>query len=253
MSSSSDETLRKDYARRISSAWRKSVAAIIEAGRLLVEAKIKLKSGTFTEMIIVDLGFDLSTAERLMKISRTPWLVESATLPILPASWTTLYALSQLSKKEFEQARELGRVRADMSLEAAEKLKVLHQKIEEASRGSDAHVCNVFQFEKPDDVVERTTRVEIKRKQVLVEVQATVILGHLQRALDSFEEGCDDDQEQLVNAIIKDAHFQDTIDALDDVFALLKQAAAARPKPSLAVNNDAASPLHGPNVSRPTS
>jgi hypothetical protein len=104
MSSSRDETLRKDYARRINSAWRKSVAAIIEAGRLLVEAKTKLKPGTFTEMIIVDLGFDLSTAERLMKISRTPWLVESATLPILPAAWTTLYALSQLSKKEFDQA-----------------------------------------------------------------------------------------------------------------------------------------------------
>jgi hypothetical protein len=65
---SSDEALRKDFARRINSARRKSVAAIIEAGRLLVEAKTKLKPGTFMDMIRADLGFyDLSTAERLMK------------------------------------------------------------------------------------------------------------------------------------------------------------------------------------------
>jgi Protein of unknown function (DUF3102) len=241
-----DETsLRKEYARRIASAWRKSVAAIIEAGRILVEAKTKLKPGTFMEMIQADLGFDLSTAERLMKIARTSWLVESANLPILPAAWTTLYALSQLSKREFDRARELGWVRADMSLAEAEKLKP-HQKIDEASRARDAHVCNVVQFEKPDDVVELTTGVEIEREQVPLKAQATIILGYLQLALNRIER-CDDDddQEQLVDAIIKHAHFQDTIDALDRVLALLKQAADDRPKPSLAVNNDAASPLHG--------
>jgi hypothetical protein len=248
--SSSDETLRKDYARRINSAWRKSVAAILEAGRLLVEAKTKLKPGTFMEMTEADLGSDLSTAERLMKIARTSWLVESANLPILPAAWTTLHALSQLSKREFNQARELGWVRADMSLAEAEKLKVRNQKIDEASewrpRGRDAHACNVVVLERPDDVVELTTRVEVEREQVSVEAQATIVLGYLQQALNRIER-CDDDQEQaaLVDAIIKRAEFEATIDALDRVLTLLKQAAGNRPKPSLAVNNDAASPLHG--------
>jgi hypothetical protein len=242
---SSDEKLREDFARRINSAWRKSVTAIIEAGRLLVEAKTKLKPGTFTEMVIVDLAFDLSTAERLMKISRTSWLVESATLPILPPAWTTLYALSQLTAKEFKQARELGWIRSEMTLAQAERLKGVDQKIE-AKLTRNQHTCNVVQFEKPDDVVELSTEVEVEREQVSVEAQATIILGYLRQALDRIER-CDDDQEQakLVDAIIKHAHFQDTVDALDRVLALLKQAADDRPKPSLAVNNDAASPLHG--------
>jgi hypothetical protein len=53
----------------------------------------------------------------------------------------------------------------------------------------DAHVCNVVAFEKPDDVIALTARVEVERKQVSVEVLATIILGYLRRALDRFERG----------------------------------------------------------------
>jgi hypothetical protein len=245
-----DETsLRKKFAVCITAAWRKSVTAIIETGQLLVEAKAKLTHGTFTGMVENDLDFGPRTAQCLMKIAHTPWLVNPKTSSLLPPCWTTLYALTQLTAKEFKEARERGWIQADLTLYRAERLKSAVQPIDqriEAALGHNQHTCEVVQFEKPDDVVALKTGVEVRREQVSVEVQATIILGYLRRALDRFEEGCNDDQEQIVNAIIKDALFQDTIDALDAVFALLKQqAAAARPKPSLAVNNDAASPLHG--------
>jgi hypothetical protein len=247
----SDETLRKDYARRVNSAWRKSVAAIIEAGRILVEAKTKLKPGTFMEMIRADLAFDVSTAERLMKIARTPWLVESATLPILPASWTTLYALTQLTKKEFAQAQERGLITSDLTLFRAERLKGalvpeslrIERWLDKQDAKKEQHTCTVVAFAKPDDVVELKTAVE---RDVVVEVEATLFLGYLRQALDRIER-CDDDEEEaaLVDAVIKHKDFQDTMDAFDHVLETLKQAAAAAAarKPSLvAVNNDA--PLH---------
>jgi hypothetical protein len=176
-------------------------------------------------------------------------LVKSANLPILPAAWTTLYVLSQLSKKEFTQALEWGFVKADMTLAAAERLKTLDQKIDnlhpKATRRSGAQVCNVIKFEKPDDAVELVTGVLVECEQISVEAHATTILGYLQKAHDHFE-GCDDDQEQaaLVDGIIKHAEFEATIDAIDRVLALFKQAADDRPKLNLVVNNDAPSPPH---------
>jgi Protein of unknown function (DUF3102) len=85
------------WTSRIAAAWQKGVEAILETGRLLIEAKAALKHGEFESMVQLKLPFNPGTAQRLMAVARHPVISNAAHAPLLPPSWMTLYELTKLS------------------------------------------------------------------------------------------------------------------------------------------------------------
>ena len=90
-------TQAPEWTSRIAAAWQKGVEAILETGRLLIEAKAALKHGEFKSMVHHELPFNPGTAQRLMAIARHPVISNAAHAPLLPPSWMTLYELTKLS------------------------------------------------------------------------------------------------------------------------------------------------------------
>ncbi|MBF0182480.1 MAG: DUF3102 domain-containing protein [Magnetococcales bacterium] len=146
MDEEQQERTRREYVSRIESGWQKSIDAIFEVGRLLIEAKEHLGHGKFVEMIGNDLPFRDSTAQKLMKVAKDQRLLalaqtakalpapeESATehqgtihvtpKPVLPASWRTLYELTQLTDDQFRRAMEEGLIHSNLEQKAAIRLK----------------------------------------------------------------------------------------------------------------------------------
>ena len=95
---------RARWARQISAAWRASIEAIFECGRLLIAAKDALDHGEFTKMVERDLPFGKRTAQRLMAIARDTRLTNPTHASLLPQSWMTLYELTRLSDDYFATA-----------------------------------------------------------------------------------------------------------------------------------------------------
>lgn len=96
------------WAGRIREAWRRSVDGIFEAGRELIAAKAALAHGQFEQMVRAALPFRENTAQRLMVIAADTRLANPARAPLLPAAWTSLYELAQMSDAQLEQAFERG-------------------------------------------------------------------------------------------------------------------------------------------------
>jgi hypothetical protein len=116
---------RAHWASRIATAWRKSLEAILETGRLLTAAKGELDHGEFLAMIERDLPFGPSTAQRLMKIAADERLTNTAHGPFLPPSWRTLYELTKAGDELFEAWLSTGKIRSDM--ERGEVLQLLEK------------------------------------------------------------------------------------------------------------------------------
>jgi hypothetical protein len=101
------------YANRFNAAWRVAVGSIIEAGRILAEAKEALP-GRFVGFVQSRLGMHPTTAQRLMAIAADAWITDAAHVLHLPPSWGTLYQISTLSVPDRERLLEAGIIRADM-------------------------------------------------------------------------------------------------------------------------------------------
>lgn len=101
------------WAIRISARWHASIEAVIDTGRLLIEAKASLRHGEWGGMIDEMLPFSARTAQTLMKIARDVRLSEPKTLLLLPASWGTLYEITKLSDDEIRTAIEKKIIRPD--------------------------------------------------------------------------------------------------------------------------------------------
>jgi hypothetical protein len=86
-----NRTPPNEFVARINAAWRASVQSIIEAGRLLIEAKAQIEPGHFQEMLR-ELPFSPTTARKLMSVARHPILTTNVEL--LPPYWRVLYELS---------------------------------------------------------------------------------------------------------------------------------------------------------------
>ncbi|HIJ83542.1 MAG: dmnA [Magnetococcales bacterium] len=142
------ERTRRNYVAQIETSWQKSIDGIFEVGRLLNEAKKRIDHGKFVEMIYNDLPFSDSTAVKLMKVAkdqRLAALMQAAkALPapdgeaaaqqeyfhvmpkrVLPASWGTLYELTQLTDAQFKYALEEGFIHASLERRDAIRLKDL--------------------------------------------------------------------------------------------------------------------------------
>lgn len=109
-----DIAAAQDWADRIGTAWRKSVEAIFETGRLIAQAKDALPHGEFTAMIETQLPFGASTAQRLMMVARDERLTNPAHVQHLPPSWGTLYELTKLDDDTLTRRIKEGTIRPDM-------------------------------------------------------------------------------------------------------------------------------------------
>ena len=90
------------WSRLICAAWQKSTTAIIETGRLLIQAKDCLEHGQWLEMVRAELPFAERTAQRLMAIASNPVIANAAHVSLLPPSWGTLYELTKLPSVELQ-------------------------------------------------------------------------------------------------------------------------------------------------------
>ena len=109
---------RSDFVERIAIAWRKTVDAILEVGRLLIDAKKKLPR-QFQAMVEKDLPFGVRTAQMLMAIAQHDRLCNANLRSHLPPSWRALYELSQLSEGEFDKALRQGFIHPEMTVNEA--------------------------------------------------------------------------------------------------------------------------------------
>jgi len=95
---------------RFRNALKKSVEGIIEAGRVLIEAKSELEHGQFINWVVCDLRFgtrrdgsrpaDLRKAEMLMFLARNEVISNSCHWHDFPPSIRTLWELTQIRPKQ---------------------------------------------------------------------------------------------------------------------------------------------------------
>jgi len=101
-------------AERICDAWNKSREGIIEAGRLLIDAKAAIPHGEFAEMIAQELPFSHQTANKLMAIAKDERLQDPAHVRNLPISWGSLYEITKLKDDQFDRALQEGVINPNM-------------------------------------------------------------------------------------------------------------------------------------------
>ena len=114
MSRSNISVGTKGWADRINGAWRKSAAAIIETGQLLVECKAAVRHGEFTKMLQNELDFNETAAIRLMQIAGDERLSNPAILQFLPRHFITLHDLRELSDEQLREGIAAGTINTEM-------------------------------------------------------------------------------------------------------------------------------------------
>jgi len=77
---------RKAFTARFLSAWQDAVGGIIEAARVVIEAKRELEHGQFLDWVDRDLGLGARTAQKLMVIASHPVLSNAAHWAAFPPS-----------------------------------------------------------------------------------------------------------------------------------------------------------------------
>ena len=112
------------WAEAIASELCKSVAAIVETGRLLQEAKADLSHGEWGRLFDERLvPFEIRTAQRLMAVAKHPVLSNATHVSYLPASWGTLYELSRRDPKVLTGAIHDGVITPEMQREDVKQLR----------------------------------------------------------------------------------------------------------------------------------
>jgi hypothetical protein len=114
---------------RFRSALKKSVAGIVEAGQVLIEAKSQIEHGQFTDWVVRELRFgtqkhgsrvsDLRKAEMLMQLARHDVISKSCHRHDFPPSIRTLYELTQVDKGRLLKLIKNGKVHAGTTREEA--------------------------------------------------------------------------------------------------------------------------------------
>jgi hypothetical protein len=106
----------KLWVKRISSAWQKTVASVIETGQLLIDSKNdpSMPHGSWEAMVQSHLPFTPDVAHRLMSIAEHPSLSKPVHAPVLPPAWTTLYRLSRIEPPIIEAKIKDGTINPKM-------------------------------------------------------------------------------------------------------------------------------------------
>ena len=100
------------WAARINDAYKKTVEAVFDVGRLLIQAKDDLPHGEFQRMVARDLPFKGRWARMYMEVARSPFLSDRQYTAALPSSVETLALIGRLSKPEFLRRLEAREIHA---------------------------------------------------------------------------------------------------------------------------------------------
>ncbi|MBF0454978.1 MAG: DUF3102 domain-containing protein [Magnetococcales bacterium] len=111
------------YVDRIKDQHTKTFEAILETGRILLEAKKEMPKGSFLDMIHEKLPFSGRTAQRFMAIASDSRISNTTHVSHLPTSWGTLYELTQLSDSQFQEGIEKGIISSKLERSLAKQLK----------------------------------------------------------------------------------------------------------------------------------
>ena len=111
------------WSAKITQQRQASLAAILECGNLLRQAKDRLAHGEFQNMIERDLPFGPRTAQRLMALAAHPCITNATYASHLPGSWDTLYELTKLSDAAFGERVADGSIHPEMSKREAAALR----------------------------------------------------------------------------------------------------------------------------------
>lgn len=178
---------------RITEAWQKQIPAIIETGKLLLDAKKgknKLEHGQFLIMIERRLPFGRHTAQQLMTIAEHPIIAKrqhAATLPDsdptngdhglhlptsdlanaqhaahLPASWRTLYELTKVDHEVLEEKIKDGTVNRRMERKDAEALAKAYPK--DKSKAKSVSKKEGKETEEPEEKEKRKQKTQEETK-----------------------------------------------------------------------------------------
>jgi hypothetical protein len=110
-----------DWRQRIEAAWQKSVASVIEVGKLVKEAKQTL--GVSYTLLETELPFSSSVAAFLVKIAENPVLSNPTYHARLPNSYNTLYHLAKVDEKQLVKQLEKGEITPNFTLNSAKALR----------------------------------------------------------------------------------------------------------------------------------
>jgi hypothetical protein len=114
---------RNVWSARIAECWRRSLASVVECGRLLREAKQVLAHGEFEHMVDQELPFGPRTAQRLMAMAGHPCITKPTYASHLPGSWDTVYELTRLNEAAFDERIADGSIHPGMTKKEATALR----------------------------------------------------------------------------------------------------------------------------------
>jgi len=128
-----------DWRTRIETAWQKSVASVIDVGKLVKQAKESL--GVSYSLLETELPFSSTVAAFLIKIAEHPVLSNPIYYPKLPNSYNTLYHLTSVEPKLLVKQIESGAISPNYTLASAKLLRTTSPKTE-ASKTAIATASN---------------------------------------------------------------------------------------------------------------
>lgn len=127
------EWTANEAASYVTDAYAKSVLAVIETGRRLIESKEKLAHGQWLPLI-ERLPFSEATAQRFMQIANHPDLgLNPAHVRDLPTSWSTLAVLAQLPPGEINARIEAGEITPELDRATAQGWAAIYQAAKQES------------------------------------------------------------------------------------------------------------------------
>jgi hypothetical protein len=111
-----DVVLRwQEFGERITAAYQRSIASVIEIGHLLGEAKASLTHGEFKKLFSERaVPFSPRTAQRFMQIARHPVLANATHVSHLPTDWGLVAQLASLNADQLREGFDKGLIHPDM-------------------------------------------------------------------------------------------------------------------------------------------
>ena len=117
----SSEKELAEWRTRIEAAWQRSVASVIEVGKLVKQAKETL--GVSFTLLEAELPFSSTVAAFLIKIAENPVLSNPTYYSRLPNGYNTLYYLASVDEKQLVRQIESGEITPNFTLASAKSLR----------------------------------------------------------------------------------------------------------------------------------
>lgn len=174
-----------DWRNRIEAAWQRSVASVIEVGKLVKQAKEEL--GVSYNLLETELPFSSTVAAFLIKIAEHPVLSNPAYYPKLPNSYNTLYHLASVDEQQLIQQIESGEITPDYTLHSAKTLrgvspKTAKSKTEPAKQKEARYDVGVISISEP----QKLNQFEAELAALLEKYGGTIAITHKQNSLAEF-------------------------------------------------------------------